>query len=758
MDFAVVDQPLPVVDQSPAESKLFLEYLSQIITAVNRIADDLKATNSSKRLQHIHSALLDFKLKVGFIGLTNSGKSTILNALLGQNFLPASAQRESVCPVCIQHDSHPDKPVELSGRIKSDNSLNSLAKGVEFIRTCISSLNKEDRERGDTQYDELVLSAPVLCLHDEKVTHFEFYDMPGVSEKEGSAATTKAKNTLEGSAAIVLVISPDSVDFKNLTDFIKQLKLVHPNIMKEQNRMLVLISKYDLCYDSEETLETYTWDPDVLREKVAKQISVPAKQVLCISAKSALKARIWKQNLSAVDKRTFRTSHALLFNTPMEDELESLEEFKPENVEKLANIYERFSRFEEFEKVLCKKLLSNDLVILLESTLDDCCCEINKMKAAVLEEIKNQRRKKNKLMRLIRQINDILKNHCDSIIDPSLENVRQNYEENLVANVLNLKSEITSEAATRMPLLRGQFNSKDELIQHLSMVYNEMVQFSTTCIKEQLEAGITEMRNKLEECSKHLLDRLKEDVTRAFLSEYLHIECIDLSKLIESFSAVQVEQPFASIEQFTSIQCEDMKSHVIAHTVTRQRNVPKLHRVSMGRKYGKFGPLQRKYVQISVAENYKTTVYEVNDEGFNEALRKLATDSANHVRDTLTNILEEQIDNLSKTLTTELQQLSEQPLQRLQKSELEGIVRGQDNSEKIVEYLENKYKELSNAIQEKLTQYGMGGTTDSGDVEMPQDNTFLEYQVGSNHHSLAPLIQLKTLGMVCNPHCIFLIN
>ena len=126
------------------------------------------------------------------------------------------------------------------------------------------------------------------------MTHYEIYDTPGVSEQTESVATTQAIHVLKDSAAIILVISPGCADDKNLTDFRDQIEQSHPNILEEKNRIIVLINKYDLCFPSSQTIRTCTWDPETFREKISSQIKVPAKSILCVSAKYALMGRIWK--------------------------------------------------------------------------------------------------------------------------------------------------------------------------------------------------------------------------------------------------------------------------------------------------------------------------------------------------------------------------------------------------------------------------------------------------------------------------------
>ena len=117
-----------------------------------------------------------------------------------------------------------------------------------------------------------------------------------------------------------------------------------------------------------------------------------------------------------------------LLKSPVLENIDSLEEYTPENVEKLADVFEKFSQFKTFESVLCEKLFSNAIVVLLKSTLDGCCCEINKMRAAIDNKINHQQREESDLNGLIRHIQDIVKNYCEKISDAALKDVQQRCE------------------------------------------------------------------------------------------------------------------------------------------------------------------------------------------------------------------------------------------------------------------------------------------------------------------------------------------
>ena len=698
--------------------------LNQIIIDIKGVADVLEATESSERLVRISSDLQHFIVKVGFIGLTNSGKSTTLNALLGQTFLPTAEQRGMVCPVHIQHDSNQNHPGTLFGLSKTDNSLAKLESGSQLIRSKIKELNKKAHEVGETGYAELVLRAPILCLAGKEMTKYEIYDTPGVSERKESVATTQANHALKGTAAVVLVISPDSADFESLTDFTDQIKQAHPSMMEEQSRIVVLINKHDKCYLVDEIVETYTWDPDTLKQYIGKQIAVPPEQIICFSALFALRARILKQDPSAYKERTYKILHAELSKTPERKDIHSLEEClaKPE---KLIDACEKFSNVVAVEKVLCKKLFSNEQV-LLESSVDDSCCEIDKIKTAIVEKIEGLEIEMNKLKYLIQQINEFLNDCCR--ISSSFDDTLQNCKEILKGKALNLESEINSKASEKVASdssLQGQYEKSEELRDRIKNKCRELKRFTEASIKELWNSGIQEMKRKLTMELETVLSKLKKDLVATHLSSHFNFESVDPDKLLESCSFPPVIQP--APDQFANISDAAMDTLVLRRTVTKQRNETKEGRVSTGLKYLIAGPRTHKTYLYNVVVDYQTIEYEVDKSGFIETFKQLAKESANFVYKNLETVLTEQTSKLSQVFLGKLQHTSKQPLRGLN-DELEKKVKDCQELDKQTKFLDNKRKELTSVLKQIHSQQALvQGSTPSS--KLPNSGTSKSHQL-----------------------------
>ena len=688
----------------------YTEHLNQIVIDVREVANKLEVTESSQRLQQISSALQNFKVKVGFMGSTSSGKSTTVNALLGQNFLATAEQKESVCPVCIQHEPNPGSVGNLFGREKTDYSLDLLASGAESILDCISKLNREDHKTGTTKYAELVLRAPILCLAANELTNYEVYDTPGVSEGKDSVATAQAKYTLESSAAIVLVISPSSAGLKYLTEFIDQIREAHPSFIEEQNRMLILINKYDKCFPADKN----TWDPETFKNKIVKQTSVPAKQIVCFSAECALKARLWKLDLSIVDECLHISSYAYLHNTPVGKDIGHLREYTPENVKRLVDVYERFSRIHEVEDKLCEALFSSSLIVLLKSSVGDTCCEIDKLKSYVLIKIEKLQEEMDKILHLIEQINEFINYHCRNTIFSSLDIVLQDYRENLKTNASSLREKIQDEYQRVESSLNKQYDTEEELQTGVFSARNEIIRFTNEEIKKLWDGSIQQIKSELKLKLGSLLSKLKQD-DHFPDHESLNFESVSPDRLLESLSFPPAKQP-----EF--INEEDLDTLILPLNVPRQRSETRKEIILGWPRFLFFGPRHKFTKHSTVLVDYTATVYELNVDSLRQAFETFASDCADFITYELDT--KEQMNELSKMFLKELQNVSEVSKKELTDS-LNSKLELQKVFEEEIKLLDGKRQELHRALSPLLPKQSVDRvlTSSGAMLKVPASHT-----------------------------------
>ena len=657
------------------------------VIAIKPIADGLNETESSKQLERIATVLTSGKVQMGLVGLTNSGKSTTLNALMELDILPSSFQRQTVSSVCIKHSS--SSSGELYGRKATDDDLALLASGVQAIRSFIANLNEHDR-KDSIVYSELVLHTPFPCLSRTESIELEIYDTPGTSESSSRNVASAWNTALNDLAAIVLILSADRVFEVSQDALLEKIRSLHPYMMEKQNRLLVLINKYDMCFDGNQE----SWSPAQLKANVAIYLEVPTEQVVLFSAKSALEARKWKQNPSAVDEDKYGEVYYKLRRTPEKEAVASLKAFTPENVKKLAEVLESFSRIRDVESKLLWKLCVNGRQILLESAVDDSLREIAKLKSAVKEKIKAVGVEAKKVSvaqqeELIGKVKQQLENNCKRKIDESLPSLTLSaFEVQLSAIISTLENQLVSTASGRMARLQGQFDDKNRIIQLVLGVRNGMIQFGRDKVSQTWDAGINQMKVQLTAQLRQLLQELKQDIVTAQLTNHLNFESVDPGRLAERLSFPPVNQP--AFEQFVGTNAAAMNALVLPRSVTRTRI--EYRRETVGRDF--WGNKKKKNLPHSV--QYQATIFEANITDLSGAFEQLASFCATHVRSSLVAILRDQATKLSQILWSNLQELSKQPLSMLE-SELQAKKKELSLGDEKVTALETKSQELDQA-------------------------------------------------------------
>lgn len=631
------------------------------------------------------------KVQMGLVGLTNSGKSTSLNALMGLDILPSSFQRQTVSSVCIKHT--PKSPGELYGRkTPTDNSV-LLASGLKAVRAYVSQLNDHDRTNNSIFYSELVLQASVCCLAGKDKVDLEIYDTPGTSEAGSNNVSTAWNLALNNLAAIVLIISAESLFDVSQDSLLDKIRSLHPHMMEKQNRMLVLVNQYDRCFDGNKE----SWTPAQLHERVAKHVKVSPEQVVLFSARWALEARKWMQDPSTVSEDAYGEAYFFLRRTPEKDAIASL---KPphtcESVMKLGDALERFSRIQDVETRLLGKLCVNGPGILLESAVDDSLRELAKLKQATADKVQavNIKAKQDNVTQqkgLVEKVDQVIEKHCKQKINTNLPKlVMQDFEVQLNAITSTLENQIVSGATGKVFGLRGEFADRNHILQRVITVRNDMLSLSQGKVTEAWSGGLTEMKSRLAAQLRQLMQELKQDIFTAHLSDYLNFDGVNSSSLVDSLSLPAVQPP--SFDQCQAVNDASINSLIVARTVTKQRVENRTKKG--GRRYGIAGPKEK--IHYTVVVPYQETVYEANIDGLNSAFQRLAAFSVTHVRSSLMKVLGELANKLSQGLWGNVQQLSKQPLWKLQ-HELEARMQALKLGDEEIKMLKEKGEQLSKA-------------------------------------------------------------
>jgi GTPase SAR1 family protein len=146
---------------------LFKESLSRISDIINRQSEIISVVGSVSVsykhylsiLKQIQETLTDYKLKVVVLGKYGSGKSSLINALLGQKFLPVNPLPTYDMVVEIQYSDKPNAtlyPTNNSGKEPFDVRIEDLKKYIFFDRE-----EMNDDVKKAIAYEKIVLRYPI---------------------------------------------------------------------------------------------------------------------------------------------------------------------------------------------------------------------------------------------------------------------------------------------------------------------------------------------------------------------------------------------------------------------------------------------------------------------------------------------------------------------------------------------------------------------------------------------------------------------
>ena len=176
-------------------------------------------------LHSLRKNILGKKLRIAFIGNINTGKSTVLNSIIGKNILPV---RETECTsrgIIIRH-------VNIEEFRLYKTKLITRGKGLDeyyFLESeqkpyCIgedkikSFLNNKNNDKQIVDNDAFIIIEGKLkifdfiSLNDELINSIEFIDLPGIDKKDNKFNEQFYQKILKFSNCCIYINEPKDID------------------------------------------------------------------------------------------------------------------------------------------------------------------------------------------------------------------------------------------------------------------------------------------------------------------------------------------------------------------------------------------------------------------------------------------------------------------------------------------------------------------------------------------------------------------
>ena len=246
--------------------------LGRAISLLRRLGGDF--SGGAQRLEELADRLAQGRFHLAVLGQFKRGKSTLLNALLGEPVLPTSVVPLTAIPTFI----HPGRDLRASVLFQDDRQAEGLtASGVEELNAFLARFVTEN---GNPKNGLGVLQVEVTHPADILRKGVVLIDTPGIGStfRHNTEATL---NFLPQCDAALFLVSADPPMTEVEVEFLKQVRTKVP-------RLFFIFNKADYLNPSDRQAAL-----EFLRKVLTEQAGIAADAaVFCVSARQALEARL----------------------------------------------------------------------------------------------------------------------------------------------------------------------------------------------------------------------------------------------------------------------------------------------------------------------------------------------------------------------------------------------------------------------------------------------------------------------------------
>jgi predicted GTPase len=251
-------------------------YLVSLLEKGTHLVSDLgtQFDHETRNISSLMSRLLEGRLHLAVLGQFKRGKSTLLNAFVGEPVLPVSVVPLTSVPTFIRFGEHPMIRVHYAGK----QSAEEYTGGSTSEKTAF--LIKYVTEEGNPKNELCVKEAEVLLPSPLLSKGVVLIDTPGIGStfRHNTQATL---NFLQQCDAAFFLISADPPISELELDFLKQVRQKVP-------RLFFVLNKIDYL-DADERHQALAFFRRVLAEYLDVGENIP---IFCVSSRQGLEAKL----------------------------------------------------------------------------------------------------------------------------------------------------------------------------------------------------------------------------------------------------------------------------------------------------------------------------------------------------------------------------------------------------------------------------------------------------------------------------------
>lgn len=549
------NKPLPSNKQEKVyaskitETKKLFEKAIQIVEKeVN--GESKNAQDILDKIKHFYQQCKDQNFQIAVLAMVKSGKSTFLNSLLGNEYLPMNNVPETAVPIRIVHANNDNGTLHFN---------NNKIDGVDKIKSHLVEVNKGNRDKN--LVDEEVrfhLHSSFIILKEKEMTDikFEIFDSAGFGEAlpqltAGKSIDESTSELVDKISAIIYLLDYTKLKTKDEEATIEKIIEMRPDILnKIQDRLFFLINQID-----EEDRNSLTKEQaiDFVFNTIKDRMPTALRQnIFTFSAKQALLSRlILTGNASNAAKSDFaKIAFGLASgNNKTDSEYKEAAKtiLKHSNIEEIENniinhIFENRSKifFESLQDNLKRLLIEfkNKYVITASGTLNKTIQEIESLEEKIKEAKKKQESIQEEADKFEVEIKTWIEgefkgfeksilDHIDSAFNTEKAEEKRSFFNKLIPNwVKNLQYYIKNAEE------QSSYSSPEQIeniVRELNQLISQELSQSFSDFKKNLENKVLLKQSSLFETLKQTINTLARDFETTLKKELkIELEAVEL--------------------------------------------------------------------------------------------------------------------------------------------------------------------------------------------------------------------------------------
>ncbi|MDO4328915.1 MAG: dynamin family protein [Lachnospiraceae bacterium] len=196
------------------------------MTELSKLCGQLEMEENQRSIDQSRKKLAEHKFSVGIMGEFKRGKSTVINALLGAEIMPADILPCTATMNRVTYDLTPHAQV-----ISSDGSAIDVP--VDQIKDYVTKLNEESDKRSESVDEAIVYYPCKFCQNGVDIV-----DTPGLNDDDRMDRISE--QVIPKLDAVIMVVVPGAPFGKSEADFVRN-KLVGSDL----GRLIFLVNKID---------------------------------------------------------------------------------------------------------------------------------------------------------------------------------------------------------------------------------------------------------------------------------------------------------------------------------------------------------------------------------------------------------------------------------------------------------------------------------------------------------------------------------